>query len=60
MVAGVGPRNSASLRQVDLIEVGAHAVANQKVIVYELENLDSADLHLQGILGDDFSNTSTC
>ena len=54
VVAGVGPSKSASLTQVDLIEVGAHAVANQKVIVYELENLDSADLHLQGILGDDF------
>ena len=53
-VAGVGPRKSASLAQVDLIEVGAHAVANQKVLVYDLENLDSADLHLQGILGDDF------
>ena len=54
VVAGVGSRKSASLAQVDLIEVGAHAVANQKVLVYDLENLDSADLHLQGILGDDF------
>ena len=53
-VAGVGSRNSASLAQVDLIEVGAYAVANQKVLVYDLDNLDSADLHLQGILGDDF------
>ena len=53
-VAGVGSRKSASLAQVDLIEVGAYAVANQKVLVYDLENLDSADLHLQGILGDDF------
>jgi Aspartyl protease len=54
VVAGLGSRQSASLAQVDLIEVGAHAVANQKVLVYDLENLNSADLHLQGILGDDF------
>ena len=54
VVAGLGSRKSASVAQVDLIEVGAHAVANQKVLVYDLGNLDSADLHLQGILGDDF------
>jgi hypothetical protein len=46
VVAGVGSRKSFA--QVDLIEVGAHVVANQKVIVYDLEKLDSADLHLQG------------
>jgi hypothetical protein len=29
-------------------------VTNQKVLVYDLHNLHSADLHIQGILGEDF------
>ena len=51
---GAGFRQSASFAQLDLIEAGAHAVANQKVLVYDLQNLHSADLYIQGILGEDF------
>ena len=54
MVAGAGSRQSASFAQLDLVEAGSHAVANQKVLVYDLQNLRSADLHIQGILGEDF------
>ncbi len=54
VVAGVGPGRSASYAQLDLVEAGSHAVANQKVLVYNLENLHSADPHLRGILGEDF------
>ena len=60
VIAGAGFRQSASFAQLDLIEAGAHAVANQKVLVYDLQNLHSADLYIQGILGEDFSSTSTC
>ena len=53
-VAGVGSRQSASLAQLDLVEAGSYGVANQRVLVYGLQNLHSADLYIQGILGEDF------
>ena len=40
--------------QVGLLEVGSHAVANQSVLVYGLQNLKSVDLSIRGILGEDF------
>ncbi len=49
-----GSLQSASLTQLDLVEAGSHAVAKQKVLVYDLKNLNSADLHIRGILGEDF------
>ena len=53
-VAGAGFHASASFAQLDLLEAGSHAVANQKVLVYDLQNLQSAGLHIQGVLGEDF------
>jgi Aspartyl protease len=53
-VVGVGSGQSASYAQLDLVEAGSHSVANQKVLVRDLQNLNSRDLHLQGILGEDF------
>jgi len=53
-VAGAGSRQSATFAQLDLIEAGSHAVAHQRVLVYDLQNLHSADLYIQGILGEDF------
>ena len=54
VVSGVGSGQSASYVQLDLVEAGSHGVANQKVLVYDLQNLHSADPHLRGILGEDF------
>jgi Aspartyl protease len=54
VVASLGSRQSAAFAQLDLVEVGSHAVANQKVLVYDLQNFHPADLHFQGILGEDF------
>ena len=54
VVAGVGFHESASFAQLDLLEAGSHAVANQKVLVYGLLNLRSVDPHIRGILGEDF------
>ena len=54
VVASLGSRQSASFAQLDLVEVGSHAVANQKVLVYDLQSFHPADLHFQGILGEDF------
>jgi hypothetical protein len=53
VVAGVGSGQSATYAQLDLVEAGSHAVAKQKVLVYNLQNFP-ADSHLQGILGEDF------
>jgi len=54
VVRSVGFRESASFTQLDLLEAGSHAVANQKVLVYGLLNLRSVDPHIRGILGEDF------
>jgi Aspartyl protease len=54
VVAGVGSRQSASFVQLDVVEAGSHAVANQRVLVYDLQNPNSAYLNIQGILGEDF------
>ncbi|HTF43373.1 MAG TPA: retropepsin-like aspartic protease [Terriglobales bacterium] len=54
-VAGVGFLASAPVAQVDLLEAGSHAVANQKVLVFDFQNSHSVDLHLfRGVLGEDF------
>jgi hypothetical protein len=54
-VAGVGFLASAPVAQLDLLEVGSHAVANQKVLVFDFQNSHSVDLHLfRGVLGEDF------
>ena len=54
LVAGFGFHAAASIAQLDLLEVGSHAVANQKVIVFEFQNPHSVDLHFRGVLGEDF------
>ena len=54
VVAGAGSRQSASFAQVDRLEAGTHAVTNQRVLVYGLQSLHSSDLHIEGILGEDF------
>jgi hypothetical protein len=54
VLAGVGSRSAASFSQLRQITVGPHSLANQKVLVYDLEKLKSADLQIQGILGEDF------
>ena len=54
LVAGFGFLAAAYVAQLDLLEVGSHAVANQKVIVFEFQNPHSVDLHFRGVLGEDF------
>jgi hypothetical protein len=54
VVAGIGTNESASFSRLDLVEAGTHVVANLRVLVYDLPNLDSANLKIQGILGEDF------
>jgi len=53
-VASVGVQASASFAQAGLIEVGSHSVANLKVLVYDLANLQTTGLNIQGVLGEDF------
>jgi hypothetical protein len=54
VVVGVGFRGDASFAQLDLLEAGSHAGANQKVIVFDFQNPHSVDLHFRGVLGEDF------
>jgi hypothetical protein len=54
-VAGVGFLASAPFAQLDLLEVGSHPIANQKVLVFDFQNSHPVDLHLfRGVLGEDF------
>ena len=53
-VVSVGMEASASYAQAGLIEAGSHSVANQKVLVYDLANLQATGLNIQGVLGEDF------
>jgi hypothetical protein len=53
MVAGVAFHAAASFAQLDLLEAGSHAVANQKVLVFDFQSPHS-DVHLRGVLGEDF------
>jgi len=54
MVAGAGSSQPASYVELDLLEAGAHAVPNQNVLVYDLQNRHAVDLPIRGILGEDF------
>ncbi len=54
VVAGVAFQAAASFAQLDLLEAGSHAVANQKVLVFDIKNPESIDLHFRGVLGEDF------
>src|ERR1035437_9782319 len=51
LVEGIGSRQSAFLTHLDLLEAASHAVANQRVIVSDLKNLQSAGLRIRGKIG---------
>ncbi len=53
-VNGTGFHTTAPTAQLDQLEVGSHAVAHMEVVVYGLQNLKSIDLHVRGVLGEDF------
>jgi len=53
-VAGAGFHSVASFAWLDLLQAGSHAVADSKVLVYDLQRLKSADLSIRGVLGEDF------
>jgi hypothetical protein len=55
VVASAGMHASASFAQLDQLEAGSHAVSNQKVLVYDLRNLQATGLEMiRGVLGEDF------
>ena len=53
VLAGAGFNDAAKFAQVESIGAGSHLVSNKKLVVYNLQNLRSADLSIQGILGED-------
>jgi hypothetical protein len=54
VVGSFGSFTSASFTQVERLEAGAHAAANQTVLVYGLQKLNSVVYPVRGILGEDF------
>lgn len=54
IVAGAGFHALASFAQLERLEAGSHAVANPKVLVYNLRRLRSTVVNVVGILGEDF------
>ena len=53
VVAAAKSRQSAAIASLDMLEVGSHVIANQRVFVYDLQNLRGT-LDIQGVLGEDF------
>jgi hypothetical protein len=53
-VASAGFHASASFANLDSLQAGSHGVTNQKVLVYDLQNLQAPGLNIQGVLGEDF------
>jgi hypothetical protein len=53
VVAATKSRQPAAQASLDLLEAGSHAIANQRVLVYNLQNFRGT-LELRGVLGEDF------
>ena len=53
-VIGVGFSTDTSFAYLELLEAGAHSVANHPVVVQDLQPLRAADLPVRGIIGGDF------
>ena len=54
-LAGVGFAASTPVALLDLLEVGSHAVASQKVLVFDFQNSRPPDSRVfRGVLGEDF------
>lgn len=53
-VVGAGFDESAYLSTLESMAAGSHALVNQDVFVYSLGNMRSIDLHVRGIVGEDF------
>jgi hypothetical protein len=53
-VLAVGFPTRASFSQLELIEVGLHAVASHQVVIRKLDYSLGADVHIRGILGANF------
>ena len=53
VVAGAASRQSASYVQADLLEAGSQAIANQRMLAYDVHNLGGT-LDIKGVLGEDF------
>jgi hypothetical protein len=53
-VASAGLTGSASFAQLDSTELGGHALASMRVLVYDLRNLQATGLDIRGVLGEDF------
>jgi hypothetical protein len=53
-VASVGTHALASFARLDQLAAGSYSVVSQKVLVYELQNLQATGMNVQGVLGEDF------
>jgi len=53
-VIGVGFHESASTANVDVLQVGNHALSGHRVIIADLVKMKAVDPRIRGILGEDF------
>ena len=53
-VDGIGFHTAGSAVRLDQLAIGSHTVAHLEALVYSLQNPNSSDLHLRGVLGEDF------
>ena len=54
VVSAAGSYTSASFAQVNLLEAGSHSAANQTVLVYDFQKVNSIIRPIRGVLGEDF------
>jgi hypothetical protein len=53
-VAGMSLQGGAMYANLDTLEVGDRALANQRVLEYDMKNLQGAGFAIRGLLGEDF------
>lgn len=53
-VAGVSVQGGVSWGQLASLQVGDHSVNNQKVLIYNMKDVQAAGFAIRGLLGDDF------
>src|SRR5579859_1869766 len=53
-VDGIGFHAAAFTAQLDRLAIGSYTVAHLEAVVYSLKNLNSINLHLRGVVGEDF------
>jgi len=54
IVAGISLQGQIKFAQLEMLKLGKHASINQRVLVYDMNKLQSARFAIRGLLGEDF------